>query len=262
MKVKIDRPYYSRLRNDEYTLVALHTIGICGKYDNKMLYLDKSYNELYTFYPVLESIKVHERKNMKIAQLNDLDMERDILITCTNNVVKGFRNVELPEITPHYDTLDKLLNVHQAKTIAGDNRLSETERLLKLEADIKDSEVAQIALQAFGLQPVITRLFASNKEYDVLFREYISEKSTKEHIDVLALRRSCTKALGQYFDAIQYCAFAHEDLDYTPLVNELNQLSAYINQQLKTRATRRKSGKNTGEEETPIELPGPGYNWN
>ncbi|MDR0604412.1 MAG: hypothetical protein LBG80_08945, partial [Bacteroidales bacterium] len=60
--------------------------------------------------------------------------------------------------------------------------------------------------------------------------------------------------LGQYFDAVQYCAFANEHIDYNPLINELKQLSAYYNQQLKARATRRKNNQATDGEST-IEPP-------
>ncbi|MDR2286515.1 MAG: DUF6261 family protein [Prevotellaceae bacterium] len=116
-----------------------------------------------------------------------------------------------------------------------------------VETDINASAEIQTALSNFGLRPVMNRLFAANKEYDALFREYITEKSTEEHIDVAELRKKCTKALGQFFDAVQYCAFAYEDVDYSPLINELEQLSVYYNQRLRARATRRKN-KTAGDE--------------
>jgi hypothetical protein len=254
MKTNIGRILYSQLHNDEFALAAVYTIDISGKYDNEALHLGKSYAELVAFRPVLESLKVYERKSAKIARLGKLDVERDILLGCLNKSVKSFEDIDLPEISGNHEKLSALLDKHKTKTIAADNRTAETERLQKLEADINASAEIQSAITAFGLQPVINRLFTANKEYDVLFREYIAEKSTEERIDVVDLRKQCTKAIGQYIDAVQYCAFAYEDLDYTPLINELQQLSAYYNQQIKTRATRRKNGK-TADEETTIEPP-------
>jgi hypothetical protein len=254
MKVKIERIRYSSLRMDEFVLVAIYTVDICGKYNNEALHLGKSYGELLTFRPVLESMKVYVRKNEKLTRLGKLDDERDSLIRCANSVVNSYDNVNIPEIYGRYGILSSLLEKHKAKTIANDNRTSETERLQKLETEINASAEIQAAFAQFGLQAVVNRLFEANKEYDTLFREYIAEKSTEEHIDTVELCKNCTKALGQYFDAVQYCAFANENIDYNPLINELKQLNAYYNQQLKARATRRRNGK-TVDEEPSIEPP-------
>jgi hypothetical protein len=243
MKTKITRINYGRLRNHEFILVVIYTINLCGKYDNKKLYLDKSYEELLEFRPVLESIKVYVHKNEKLNLLGVLDIERDTLITCTNNTVKSFRDIDLPDISIHYEVLAKLLSSHQTKTIASDSRTSETERLLKFEEEVMASPAIQAAFQAFNLQPIINRLFAINRQYDALFQEYIEEKGTDKRIDMVDLRKRCTKALGQYFDAVQYCAFAHEENDYQQLIDKLEQLSVYYNQQIKKRAARRKSDK-------------------
>jgi hypothetical protein len=254
MKVKIERIRYKSLRLDEFILVVIYTIDICGKHNNVILHLDKSFDELSSFRPVLESLKVYVRKNEKVTRLGELDDERDTLIICVNNVVNAFEDINIPEINESHEILSTLLNNHKAKTIASDSRTSETERLQKLENDVNASTEIQSAFAKFGLQPVVTRLFASNKEYDALFREYIIEQSAQERIDTMELRKNCTKALMQYFDAVQYCAFAYEDLDYNPLINELKQLSAYYSQQLKARATRRNNGKTT-DEEPSIEPP-------
>jgi hypothetical protein len=249
MKVKIGRIRYSRLRLDEFILVAIYIIDICGKHNNETLHLGKSYDELRAFRPGLESLKVYIRKNEKLVRLGKLDDERDTLIRCVNNVADGYEGLNFPEIRTNYEILSSLLDAHKAKTIASDSRTSETERLQKLEADVNASADKQAVFEQFGLRPVVNRLFAANREYDALFREYIAEKSAEEHINTGELRRNCTKALTQYFDAVQYCAFAYEDLDYNPLINELNQIGAYYNQQLKARETRRQNSKTTDEEQ-------------
>jgi hypothetical protein len=254
MKVKIERVKYDKLHVDEFTLVAIYIIDICGKYDNYSMFLGKSYGELSAFRPALESLGIYVRKNEKTTRLGKLDGERDILIRCVNSVVNGFEDIDIPEISEDYTLLSTLLDKHKTKTIANDSRTSETERLQKLETVVNASVAVQASFAKFGLQPVVSRLFASNNEYDALFREYIAEKSTEERVDVAELRKNCTKALGQYFDAVQYCAFANENIDYNPLINELKQLSAYYNQQLQARATRRKNNQATDEEST-IEPP-------
>lgn len=254
MNVKISRPNYPALRNSEFPVVAEQTFGIVEKSNPENKHLGKSFAVLIAFRAPLNALSVFMRKNAKLEAAGKLDFERDTLINGFYKVVSGFENIDLPQIKPNFETLDALLDKHKARTIAADGRASETERLTMLEKDIAGNPAAQAAIEAFGLLPVVQRLFEANKEYDVAFREYIAEKGTEERIDVPTLRRDCTKALGQFFDAVQYCAFAHEDIDYTDLAKELNKLNEYYIAQLKARATRRKNGKNTDSEQ-PIPPP-------
>lgn len=254
MKVKIERINYPHLWNSEFPLVVDQTLSICDKYDMESLMLKKSYDELVSYRPRLNSMSIYSRKNEKIVVAGIFDSERDSLINGFVKAVKAMKYVDLPQIKPHFDLLDSLLSKHKANTIAQAGNISETERLIMLENEINANPRIQAAIVALHLDGLTQRLFDANKEYDKIFREYIAEKSSEQPIDVASLRRDCTKSLTQFFDAVQYCAFANEHLDYTALVNELRQLNNYYRQQLKARATRRANGKNTMEEE-PIVPP-------
>ncbi len=254
MKTKIVRPHYVNLRNNEYPLAAERTISIAEKYSVQEMKLGRSFGILSGFRPRLQAMKVYVRKNKKIEAAGLLDSERDTLVKAFRGVVKAQVDVELPQVKPHCALLNELLDSHKTQTIAGDGLSTETERLNNLEKDIIAGQGIQTAIAALNLQDIVARMFDANREYETLFREIIAEKSVAEHIDIPALRRECNKALGQFFDAIQYCAFEHEDIDYVGLVNEINQLNNYYRTQLKARAIRRKNGKDTDKEE-PIVPP-------
>jgi hypothetical protein len=254
MKIKINRVDYSQLRNDEFPFVYEQTVMICEKHNVNSIHLGKSYDELVSFRPEIESLKVYLRKNKKFASAGNMDVERDTLTNTLNRVVKGYENVDLPEYRLHYDVLSALLLKHDTKTIAKDTRAAETERLQGLEADINSNTEAQAAIAFFGLTPLVTRLFEANREYIILFHEYIAEKGSEQYINVPLLRSTCSKSLVQFLDAVQYSAYVYEDVDYKTLINELIKLNQYYSQQLKARATRRKNGKKTNEE-PPIQPP-------
>ena len=80
-----------------------------------------------------------------------------------NSVVNGFEDIDIPGISEDYTLLSTLLDKHKAKTIATDSRTSETERLQKFETEVNASDAIQTAFAKFGLQPVVSRLFASNR---------------------------------------------------------------------------------------------------
>jgi hypothetical protein len=252
MNVKIERIPYQGLRNDEFPTVYGQTVGIGEKYDLEHLHLEKSFGELLSFRQNIEGLTVYLRKNKKLTQAGGYDMERDTLANTLNRVVRDFSMVEMPEIRSHHDVLAALLEKHQFKTVATDSRAAETERLLRFESDVTGNEAVQTALTALGLMPVAVQLFVVNRKYDEIFRDYIAEKSETQQINVVALRRAASKAMIQFLDAVQYSAYLYEELDYTPLVNELRQLNLYYIQQLKARAVRRKNGKKI-EEEPSIE---------
>ncbi len=254
MKTKIARPHYANLHNNEYPLAAERTISIAEKYDMQGMKLGRSFGILSSFRPRLQAMKVYIRKNKKIEAAGLLDSERDTLVKAFRGVVKAQVDVELPQVKPYCALLNELLDNHKTQTIAGDGLSTETERLNNLEKDIVAGQEIQAAITALNLQDIVARMFDANREYEALFREIIADKSVTEHIDIPVLRRECNKALGQFFDAIQYCAFEHEDIDYTGLVNEINQLNNYYRTQLKARATRRKNGKDTDKED-PIVPP-------
>jgi hypothetical protein len=252
MKIKIIRVNYQNLRNNEFPTAYDQFITICEKHDMTAFHLDKSYDELVSYRSELTSLKVYLRKNEKLEHVGKLDHERDLLINVTLHVVKAYSDADLQEINPHWEILDALLIRHNAKTIAADSRSAETERLKKLETDVNASVNIQNALWALGLTPVVGRLFAANHEYDALFKEYIAEKGAEQHINIPLLRQNCSKSITQFLDAVQYSAYIYENIDYMPLINELNKLNQYYSQQLKARTTRSKNGSKT-EEEQPIQ---------
>jgi hypothetical protein len=129
MNVKIERIHYASLRNDEFPVVYGQTVNICEKYDMNSLHLGKSFGELISFRPVLESLTVYMRKNTKLAQAGKVEVERDLLINTVTWVVKGYEYTGLPGIQPHYEVLNALLTKHNARTIAKSSRAAETERL-------------------------------------------------------------------------------------------------------------------------------------
>jgi hypothetical protein len=248
MKVKIERIHLALLRNDEFPVFYGQIIGICGKYDMNRLHLVKSYGELLSFHPTLESLTVYLHKNAKLNLSGKIDVERDALISLVNRVVKGYENIELPEMTQHFSLLNALLEKHHSRTIASDSRAAETQRLQMLENDVNADAAVQNAFAVFGLTPAVTRLFAANREYDDLLRQYVAEKSEEQHINVRQLRKECSKTLTQFFDAVQYSAYVYDDLNYMPLINELVKLNQYYSRQLNARVARRKSGKKTDDE--------------
>ncbi|MDR2886442.1 MAG: DUF6261 family protein [Bacteroidales bacterium] len=243
MKTDIIRVHYTKLWNSEFPGAVQRTISIAGKYKMDEMHLGKSYGELTAFVPQLAGMVTLVRKNEKLEEAAEIDVERDTLIRAAVNIVKAFEPVQIPWVRGMIDIVSSLFERHAAGSISAASLSSETERIGALEKDYLASEAIRTATQSFGLSPIMERLFAANREYETLFRDYIAGKSAEPRIDIPALRSACSKALGQFFDAVQYCAYQHDSIDYLPLVNELNTLNSYYRTRLKARATLRKNSR-------------------
>ena len=256
MKSIIERVHYTEFRNDEFPVYYSQILGICDKHNPTVLHLEKSYGELSSFREPFKSVTVFIRQHEKLAHAGKLDVERDTVATNLVKLVKSFRSIAAPEQLVHIELIDALLEKHKIKTVAASSRAAETERLLIFEADVKaGGEQLQNAFAEFKLTSYVDRLIAANKEYDALFREYITDKSEEQRINIATLRKAAGKALTQFFDAVQYSAYIYENRDYKPLINELNLLNRYYIQQLKSRATRRKNGQTTDAEPSIAPMP-------
>lgn len=252
MKVKISRIDYQGLWNSEFTGVVQRTVSIAGKYKTGEIHLGKSYDELAAFVPQLDGMIKYVYKSEKLEAAGELDAERDTLIKAAVNIVKSFGTIhQLSWVVSMHDTVSSLFERNNAAGISTANLSAETERINALEKDYLSDSAARSAATAFGLSAIMERLFAANREYETIFRDYIADKSIGPRIDIPALRRTCSKALGQFFDAVEYCAYEHTDIDYLPLVNELNTLNTYYRTRLKARATWRKNNSNDRGETIP-----------
>ena len=256
MKLKIDRVHHAILRNNEFPTVFHHTLKIAGKHNPEALHLEKSFAELESFVATIDAMEVYVRKYEKLSLAGELDMERDRLSNTVYKVTKDFGTIDIPEIRVHFDVLNPIIEKHKTQTVAGSSRAAETKRILMLENDVNAAGApVAAAIAAFGLTTVTARLFATNREYDAIISAYIAEKSETQKINVAELRSGATKAITQFFDAVQYSAYVYEDLDYRPLVNELSELNRYYSRQLKARVTRRKAGKKTADEDPIPPMP-------
>jgi hypothetical protein len=248
MKIKIIRIRYGNLRNDEFVAAYKQTIDICEAHNIHVLRVEKSYGELSSLRSEIDGLKVQLRTNSLLSQMTATDFERDLLINGITRVVKSYQALDFPEITPYVKLLSPLLERHDTRTIAAAARTVETERLDKLEKEINADAALQEAFAKLNLASAVQRLFESNQQYKNLFRQYIAESGAEPTVNIVELRSRCTKALMQFFDAVEYSSYLYDDLDYAPFVAEATRLHQYYNQQLKARETRHKNGKKTSEE--------------
>jgi len=242
---------YPGLWHSEYPLVVNRLIDVIGRHDPEALHLQRSYQQLAAFRPLLSKIEVQERADRNSALLSELDQQRDTLYNVIFAVSKALKRTPMAEISAHATRVQEALKKH-GTDIAPANYTAQTQRTYDLVADCRRQPDVMNALTAMSLTPLFERMDEINIQFDRLFMERKKQQAETERVDVRAIRLDCDKAIANMWAAIEFCMAEYGEENYKPLVNAINALNAYYKQQLAARATRRKAKQNV-EDEKPIE---------
>jgi hypothetical protein len=247
MRVKISRLNYKSLWNSEYTIFVNQLSTIILKYKLYAMHLAKSFGKVQELLPALAKIKAQEVSNTISNQLQELDDERDTVITAIAAQVKTMGRLNMPTLAPHLVVLNHFFDTH-GRDIATANYNAETKRIKDLLADYDAKPDIQAASTALNLSFLFEHMRTVNTQFDSLFMQRTGEDAAVEKVDSGAIRAQADKAISAFFDAIEFCSSEYEELDYVTPSNEINDLVAYYKTQLKARATRRNSGKDVAVE--------------
>jgi ribosomal protein S6 len=247
MSVKISRLPLKLLWNSEYTIFVNQLSAIILKYKLYALHLAKAFGKVQAVLPALAKINARELSDAISNQLQELDAERDTLITAIVAQVKTMSRLSIPSLAPHVVVLNHFFDMH-GHNIATANYNVETKLIIELMADYDGKPDVQAAATALNLSMLFEHMRSVNKQFDGLFTQHSSEVSAIEKMDARAIRLEADKALTAFFEAFEFCSSEYEDLDYLTPASEINNLVARYKTHLKARATRRNEGKDVSTE--------------
>jgi hypothetical protein len=248
MTQKMNRIVLRTLRNSEFTIFVNQFVGIVVKHHPENLHLTKPFEKLNLLLPEMAKIKAHELGSALSNKLHDLDNERDILINAILAQIKTLSKLNLPSLKPYTTVLNNFIDTH-GHDIANASYNAETKRIDDLLADYENTADVKSAFAGLNIEILINQLKVVNKEFADLFIQRNEAEAAVEKVNTRAIRLKTEKIFIDFINAIDYCIMEYEELDYTPLCNELNDLITYYKTQLKARTTRRNAGKDVSTEE-------------
>jgi len=246
MVVVMERLQYRELWNSEYPLFVEQVVEISGKYNPESLHLKKPYEKVKGLLPGLSGIKAQELSTVKSNELKMLDDERDVLLDSIRKGVRNFGKTSIPLLSPHVIVMKRLLDKH-GRDIADDNYIAKTKRISDLLNDWNEKDDVKAAVIALSMLILFDQLLLVNTQFADLYLQRTGDNSVQK-VNTMELRSVSDKVLMGFMDAIEYCSSEYEELDYQGLANELNELIVHYRSALKSRATRRNSGKDTSTE--------------
>lgn len=112
---------------------------------------------------------------------------------------------------------------------------------------LEDIPEEKHALEMLGLKYCLDELLRANDEYYKLCTVRSKQLSERPKIDSSGIQKEAQYVLRAFFEQINFYQFTYKDIDYTPLISELNRLIASFTTLINTRATRSKTRKKKAE---------------
>ena len=250
----IEKLDYEKLWNSEHPLVYNRLVTISDKHDPAALHLGGPLARVKAHLPLLVKIEAQERGSLLSKKLEETDKQRDNFVWSIIGMTRAYLTANLPATYDNALKVKSWLDKHDASSIPAANYTSETERINDMLTDAERNTDIQAALATLNLADIAIQLRTKNQEFDTLFMQRKADQATIETVDAKAIRANADKDLRRFFTFVELYQVEYPELDYEPLVKELNTLLSYYKAQLAARAARRAKGAKV-EEEPPIAEP-------
>jgi len=239
-KIKISRIPAKELRTQEFPEFAQEVCTIIEKYQPSELKIDRVFALLQAVMPEVAKITLRESSHPLTAELLTLRKERDKALTGLLYLIRG---IKATLIEPYASAakiaipvLDKFLS-----DINKQNNLVKRRNLQLLTVQIEDDSELLAAIQTLGLKVSLDELKRLNNSIGVLQVSRRETRSQAERVVNNAIISNASSAMSNLFKSIEINQLAEKDVDYVPLIRELNELMAEYNNILSVRSQSPKS---------------------
>lgn len=249
MSRKITQISFSKIPKLEYPELVNTIVRIMEEYDANIYFVNDTVVALKSLLPQLNLLKVAQRKNPESKVIQGLLMKRrDVLsgmIRQTKALVKAnltSQTEQVKVIHPFIKNYWNDLNLFNEKMINARMKLMIT--------DIDGNPEIKSALNVVGLMSYVDELrLIESSLFESRERRRKSE-STETKVDARLIIVKLTEALTDLFNAIEFACKAHVELDYTPLINELNSVLDSYQASIKAHSTRLKNASDSATSDT------------
>lgn len=251
---KIVKIPFSVLWNSEYSLIFTRLIAIIGNYKVEELHLEKPYSKLKSIQVDIDKIMMQKKISNYSDLLTALDTKRKGALRSIITIAESWVVSSDEKVKENAKKIVEFLKKHEAKKINSSNYTAQTERINDVLSEIKATPSIENAFSSLGISSLIEQLQVANTEFEKVFMQRTKENAQIEKIDSKKIRLEADKVIRRFFQYLELYQEEYEDVNYLPLVTEINELMSYYKAQLAARATRRKTKKENEVDKTTEEL--------
>lgn len=226
----------SRLLKLELPQLAKNVLEIVEKHEPEVLLIESAFNDFESLKPVIESLIVSYGPHPITEQLKPLRRKRILYATSISfqvrGLVKGFIDGADNDIVVAKSAVNRYLN-----NLRLNNEEIINERIDQFLNEIDTDLAIYSAMSALGFIPYIDNLKMVHSDLKTLLVSRNASFSKREKGKTSASSKAVRNGLEVLFMRISSAMYDNKELNYNPLINELNEKLTRYKALIKARAT-------------------------
>jgi len=215
-------------------------VVITDKYDPVALYINTMYAKLKEKQPLLGNLEIVYKKEPETAVLIALRNKRENLLRAVLDQTRALSKAGVASQTEPLKLVLPFVEKYFNNIIAN-NTKTRSERINQMFTKLDADDQLQDALTVVGLIVFLNELRPLQHSLEQTQNLRRTVKSARPRMKTKEVKAEITLALLNYLKSIELAIIEHPTVDYTALVNEINELLISYKAALKARATRNKN---------------------
>lgn len=217
-------------------------VRIVEKHNPETLKILSVYNLLKEHQTEVDKFRVAKKKHELTEEIDKLRKERETIFGALLNLMRGHKKLAPGNLRNAKATVMPHLDLYLQGILLKNNftQMRLTKELLDA---VDSSDAIRTALQDLGYITLIDELRVNYNAIVNLQNTRTETRSAKTRMDKSAIKTKATRLLTALFNTIEINQIAESSLDYTPLINELNDLLAVYRQQMLVRYKAKRTEK-------------------
>lgn len=242
---KIVQVPFSKVPKLEFPELVNNVVMVVTKHNPDAYYIRSFYDFLLEAQTQNSKLSVSNRKTEESIEIQVLKKKRYTVLSAIIGQTKNLEKVNLPEHANELSTVTVFIDGFFGK-IRKDVSKIKTERVKQLFTQLNDNTTLLNAMQNVGLMPYLNELRDIQLNIDAKSAKNIEQNATRPKLkDTREVIAKMKLALTNLFRGIEFGVHAYPNVDYTPLINELNELLIKYRSEIKAKITRTKNAVKT-----------------
>lgn len=248
-KLEIDKlPVASRMLKLEVPELALEVISTVEKYNPEELLIEPMFQILIKQMPIIKMLDVPYGKDPVRLSLRPLKQK---LMLHASEVRLHLQLLKKTEDEKNLFEIQAAVDRHLRYLSKSKNRKIVNQKITQFIHEVKSNQALKEVMIEFDFMPIVERLELALTDVRALIAKRTQSDSEKPKKTAREMMEIVLSSLNDLFKEIELSQLRNPEIDYAPLIHELNSVTANFKQvvNLREAANRRKAAEMNGGEQ-------------
>lgn len=226
----------SKVPKIEYPELINTVVRIVNEYGAETMFVKDTADALKDRLPQLEFLKVSERKHPESDAITALNLKRRNIVAAMVRQTKAVQKANLSSQTAQLKVVVPFIEKYWSN-YRNYNEKAINSRMKQMLADIDTNEEIKLAIETVGLSMYLNEIRTIETSLHNSREKRRKSKSTVQKVDVKKVKSYVGETLTDLVNAIELARKAHPELDYMPMINEINNVFITCQSGIKAHST-------------------------